>query len=126
MSSSIIPVMLWAQDKTHLFVTVQIVDAKDTKIDLTENKFSFAGSSGNKTYALDFEFADAIVPDESKTKTWGNRVEFFIAKKDKDADEYWEHVLKVRTHAPPRVGVSVGVSVCVSSVYSSLLLCALC
>jgi len=46
----------WAQRKDSLYLTISLSDVKDHKIDLTENKLIFTGSSGDKNYSLNFEF----------------------------------------------------------------------
>lgn len=46
----------WAQRKDSLYITISLADVKDHKIELTEKKLTFTGSSSGKLYSLDLEF----------------------------------------------------------------------
>ncbi len=46
----------WAQRKDSLYVTITLADVKDHKVELTDRKLIFQGTSGDKLYKLDLEF----------------------------------------------------------------------
>eukprot|EP00808_Paulinella_micropora_P015672 g82615.t1 len=90
------PEFKWAQDKEHLFLTIDIVGCKDQKTDLKENILHWSGTvdgkGGKRKYSLELEFLKPIVVAESKYSTKRN-VEFLLSKKDKD-EEFWGRLLK--------------------------------
>lgn len=49
----------WAQRKDSLYVTITLADVKDYKVDLTDRKLVFEGTSGDKRYKLDLEFVSS-------------------------------------------------------------------
>jgi prostaglandin-E synthase len=46
----------WAQRKDSLYVTISLPDVKDHKVDLTNDKLTFHGTSNGKEYNLNMEF----------------------------------------------------------------------
>lgn len=49
----------WAQRKDSLYVTIALADVKDYKVDLTDRKLVFQGTSDGKLYKLDLEFVSS-------------------------------------------------------------------
>lgn len=94
MSSTVFPTVLWAQRKDVLFITVDVEDTEKEEISLTESKLTFKAIGGvdRKTYAVDLEFFDEVIPQESK-KSRTDRHYFFILKKKKNS-AYWDRLLK--------------------------------
>lgn len=45
----------WAQRKDSLYVTISLADVKDSKIELSEKKIVFKGTSEKKDYALELD-----------------------------------------------------------------------
>lgn len=52
----------WAQRKDSIFVTINVSDAKDTKITLNENGLSFEGASGGKLFTAQLDFFAEVDP----------------------------------------------------------------
>lgn len=50
----------WAQRKDSLYVTITLNDVKDHKVDLTNEKLVFQGSSNGKEYSLNLEFVSDL------------------------------------------------------------------
>lgn len=89
---SLTPYFKWAQDKEHIYLSLDINgDVSDEKINLTDKTFSFSGKAGDRHYELSFTFQNEIDPSKSK---WVKHrlIEILVQKKDTDA-EYWDHVL---------------------------------
>lgn len=71
------------------------MDAKETKLDLTDTKLSFKGRSKpkNVTYAVDLEFYAEIDAKESKIHHTSRNIELVLRKKELK-EEYWPRLLK--------------------------------
>ena len=71
------------------------VPAKDMKLDLKPTSLTFNGYSETKkaTYAIELEFYDEIVPDESKINHTGRDIEMVLRKKELK-EEFWPRLLK--------------------------------
>ncbi|KAJ5073920.1 telomerase-binding protein p23 hsp90 co-chaperone [Anaeramoeba ignava] len=65
-----IPNIIWAQRKDRLFLTVQLNDISDEKIELSDSKLVFSGLGGpdHKSYAFDLEFFEEIESGKSNWK----------------------------------------------------------
>ncbi|SGZ53411.1 CIC11C00000004577 [Sungouiella intermedia] len=96
------PVVLWAQrssesdpTKNILFLTIEVQDPVNTKVDLTNStlKFSADSSDGNIHYDLNLDFFDEIDPENSKKHEAGNQIRFILRKKKAQAD-FWPRLLK--------------------------------
>jgi len=95
--SNLIPIFKWAQDKTHVFIEIDLVGIKDQKVNLKENKFEWSGTVGDKKYALDLELHAPIDVSKSTYKTT-RLPEFLLEKKDSKA-KYWPHLLTPKDKA---------------------------
>lgn len=96
------PPVLWAQrssasdiSKNVIFLTIEVQDAEDTKVSLTDDKLSFSANSPDKatTYELNLEFYAEISSKDSRWHETGNHISFVLQKKGA-ADEYWPRLLK--------------------------------
>ncbi|KAI0987520.1 hypothetical protein GJ496_009154 [Pomphorhynchus laevis] len=90
------PTVLWAQDKTHVFLTVEALDIANPSIDITPSTFSFNGISNSSkiNYKFKLDLFKEIVKEDSvssdpkvSSRCW------LIKLKKKDEDEsYWERL----------------------------------
>lgn len=96
------PVVTWAQrssadepEKNILFVTIEVQDPQNSKIDLSSEalKFSAGTSDGSDTYELNLAFYDQVDPEKSHWNEAGNHISFIIRKADAKS-EYWPRLLK--------------------------------
>ncbi|PSK74907.1 hypothetical protein CJJ07_005331 [Candidozyma auris] len=96
------PVVTWAQrsneteaDKNLLFLTIEVQDPQDTKIELTSDALRFSAKSPNglDTFELNLEFFAQIDPKNSHWNEAGNHISFIIRKAEAQA-EYWPRLLK--------------------------------
>lgn len=84
------PTVLWAQRPDSVYLTIDLKDVKDQKIDVTETKIEFSGEMDGKKYAFEFEFFAAIDKDAVKINT-KRCIELFCPKKE---EESWSNVCK--------------------------------
>lgn len=96
------PVVLWAQRsnetdpaKNVIYLTIQVQDPTNTKIDLTSSNLTFSAESsdGASQYELNLDFYDEIDPENSHRHESGNHIQFVLRKKKAQA-EYWPRLLK--------------------------------
>lgn len=96
------PPVLWAQrsnvseiEKNVIFLTIEVQDAENTKIDLKEDGLGFTATSPDKTvkYELNLDFYEKINPDKSQWHETGNHISFLLQKKEAK-EEYWPRLLK--------------------------------
>lgn len=102
-TTTITPTVLWAQrsnptdaEKNLLYLTIQVVDATNIKIDLTSNSLEFKSdtSDSNKHYDLKIDFFDEIDTDHSKRNTESGSHVYLILRKKKSQEEYWPRLTK--------------------------------
>jgi len=82
-----IPPFRWAEDKKDIFLTVELGDVKNGKVDITEEKFHFSGTKDDN-YQIDFAWNHEVNPKESTYAFKHREVEIKIRKKDTKAD-FW-------------------------------------
>lgn len=94
--------VLWAQRSSasdesknviYLTITAPDVPKESLKYDLTSTKLTFSGTNKARTYAVELEFFDEILPEESKVHHSGRGVEATLRKKEAK-EEYWPRLLK--------------------------------
>ena len=68
---------------------------KQMELDLKPTSLKFNGYSETKkaTYALELDFYEEIIPEDSKVNHTGRDVEMVLRKKEKK-DEFWPRLLK--------------------------------
>ncbi|KAF7457802.1 co-chaperone p23 [Cryptosporidium felis] len=84
------PTVLWAQTKKALFVTVDLPDIKDYKVDLEEDYLKFYAKVDNNEYGFKLEFLKPINKEESKYQVTRS-LHFMITKKE---EERWASITK--------------------------------
>lgn len=60
------PTVLWAQRDEHIWLTVDVANAEQIKVDLTAKKLSFSCKADGKEYDFEIPFFAPIVESESK------------------------------------------------------------
>lgn len=91
------PVIVWAQRKDIVFLTVRLEDTSNPEIKLEEEKMYFRSKGGHdqSLYGFEFTFFGSIIPQESKQHVTSREL-FFVLKK-KDADKpYWPRLLETK------------------------------
>eukprot|EP00287_Rhodomonas_sp_CCMP768_P031152 CAMPEP_0202834788 /NCGR_PEP_ID=MMETSP1389-20130828/33781_1 /ASSEMBLY_ACC=CAM_ASM_000865 /TAXON_ID=302021 /ORGANISM="Rhodomonas sp., Strain CCMP768" /LENGTH=135 /DNA_ID=CAMNT_0049510083 /DNA_START=120 /DNA_END=525 /DNA_ORIENTATION=+ len=82
-----------AQRTDSIYLTIELSDVKDEKIELTKDRFVFKGKSGDKEYELDAKLFKPVNPDESITKVLPRNIQMYI-KKETEEDDYWPRILE--------------------------------
>jgi len=96
---SLKPEVKWAQRDDSVFLTVQLSEAKDIKLEITpEGKFSFSAKGGpdQKEYAVEIELFGEINVDDSKQLINTQKI-FCTMMKKEASDEYWPRLQKVKS-----------------------------
>jgi hypothetical protein len=65
MSATQLAPVTWAQRKDSLYLTINVADVQDAKIELTEDKLVFHGTSNKKEYAAELEFFAPVDPSDA-------------------------------------------------------------
>ncbi|KAG5190123.1 HSP20-like chaperone [Tribonema minus] len=104
MAAPLLAPIKWAQRKDSLYVTIALPDVKDEKLELTEDKLVFTGTSQGSAYHVDLEFLHPVVPKESTWKVLPASIQMHIIKADKDAD-FWTRLPKDK--ALEKNGISI-------------------
>jgi prostaglandin-E synthase len=88
MSKTLLPNVLWAQRKDKIYLTIDVQDAREPKVELTENSLSFSGlASGetqNKEFAVSINFYESVdsQAEGSKVSITARNIFCIIIKKD--------------------------------------------
>lgn len=90
------PPVTWAQRRDKVFLTINVEDGKDAKIDLDGNKLHFQAHGGpeGQSYEVTIEFFKEINPETSKYTVLSRNIPMVIMKKEGD---YWPRLLKEKT-----------------------------
>ncbi|CAL5219392.1 g1216 [Coccomyxa viridis] len=101
-----VPKAQWAQRKDVIYLTIDLQDVRDPKIDISNDatskhgKVSFKGegkshATGDEKhqYALDIELFGEVSPDESKYSVSGRKIVLVVAKAG-NTDEHWPRLLQ--------------------------------
>ncbi|CAK0742899.1 hypothetical protein CVIRNUC_001428 [Coccomyxa viridis] len=102
---AMVPKAQWAQGKDVVYLTIDLQDVRDPKIDISNDasskhgKVSFKGegkshATGDEKhqYALDIDLFGEVNSDESKISISGRKVVLVIAKAG-STEEYWPRLL---------------------------------
>jgi hypothetical protein len=97
-STAVTPDFKWAQNKEVVFLTVEITDPINVKVNLKPNTLSFSANSTErsftgKDFSLDLKFLHEVDADASKIAIRSRGVELVLKKKDTNA-EFWSHLLE--------------------------------
>eukprot|EP00619_Florenciella_sp_RCC1007_P010665 CAMPEP_0205922912 /NCGR_PEP_ID=MMETSP1325-20131115/15267_1 /ASSEMBLY_ACC=CAM_ASM_000708 /TAXON_ID=236786 /ORGANISM="Florenciella sp., Strain RCC1007" /LENGTH=219 /DNA_ID=CAMNT_0053291019 /DNA_START=27 /DNA_END=686 /DNA_ORIENTATION=- len=85
----------WAQRADSIYLTIDLRDVKDEKIELTKDKLSFKGTASDKEYTAELEFLKPVKPDDENTK-WKvlpRSIQMHIVKETEE-EEFWVRLLK--------------------------------
>ncbi|KAJ3700032.1 hypothetical protein LUZ61_003737 [Rhynchospora tenuis] len=94
------PSTKWAQRSDKVFITIELPDAKDVKLNLQpDGQFSFSAKSGadNVPYELDLELYDKVKVDESKSAVGLRNICYIVVKEEK---KWWPRLLKQSGRSP--------------------------
>ncbi|XP_046846709.1 prostaglandin E synthase 3-like [Xenia sp. Carnegie-2017] len=89
------PLVLWAQRKDIIFLTIRLEDTTNPEIKLDEEKMYFRSKGGHdkKLHGFEFKFYAPIVPELSKQHFTSRELTFVLKKKDKESS-FWPRLLE--------------------------------
>ncbi|GBB88111.1 hypothetical protein RclHR1_14620011 [Rhizophagus clarus] len=95
------PEVLWAQRSNELYITINVTDCKEPKINVTGNKISFEGKSGpeQSLYGFELEFYKEIKPETAKRSTTARYI-FLVLEKAEQKQDYWPRLQKDKSRIP--------------------------
>ncbi|CAD8097741.1 unnamed protein product [Paramecium sonneborni] len=96
MQKTINPIVKWAQRKDNIFLTVEVRDLKEEKVELTTTSLKFSASAEGVNYAFEINLFAEVIVEDSKWTNYGVNVRFILRKKDQAAT-YWTRLIK-ETH----------------------------
>ncbi|KAK4434146.1 Co-chaperone protein p23-1 [Sesamum alatum] len=99
------PLVKWAQRSDKLFITVELPDAKNVKLNLDpEGKFFFSATSGadNTPYEIDIDLYDKVDANESKASFTSRNICYLVKKAE---NKWWSRLLKQEGKPPVFVKV---------------------
>ncbi|CAL9203619.1 uncharacterized protein OsI_027940-like [Musa acuminata AAA Group] len=94
------PEVKWAQRLDKVYITVQLPDAKDVKVNLEpDGIFTFfaTAGTGNNTYELKMDLYDKVDKDASKINIGVRSIFVVVAKAEK---QWWKKLLRGDGKAP--------------------------
>ena len=91
--TAINPQLKFAQRKDRVYITIDLVEVQDPKIDIVDEKIlKFSGSDKNHTYNLELELYDEISKEDSKYVFASRNI--FLNLKKKTKGPYWPRITK--------------------------------
>jgi hypothetical protein len=93
------PPLKWAQTEESVLITIDVADCENIEVDVNEETSTiiFNAVSGDKKYALNMETFKPIVKEDSKWNLKGRNVLLYIAKKERDDEDWWPRISKDKT-----------------------------
>jgi cytosolic prostaglandin-E synthase len=87
--STKLPKVQWAQRNDYIYMSVDIQDSKNVKLEVEGTKFNFSceDSKGDK-YSFGFELSHEVEKEGSKWTSSGRTVEIILPKKE--TEKFWE------------------------------------
>ncbi|KXS10011.1 HSP20-like chaperone [Gonapodya prolifera JEL478] len=89
------PEVLWAQNATELYVTVNVQDVPHPTVKLTDSVLSWEGGNKDKTYQAEMTLFKEVDPNSSK-QSITDRNSFFVIKKATEG--WWPRLTKDKAH----------------------------
>ncbi|KAI9364511.1 HSP20-like chaperone, partial [Zopfochytrium polystomum] len=90
------PELLWAQRDNEIYLTINVSDVVDPKIELKPDSIHFAGPSHGKLYEFKLDFYKEIDPESSRKNVTARSIVLIIAKKQGEY-QYWPRLIKSST-----------------------------
>ncbi|XP_078446699.1 co-chaperone protein p23-1-like [Wolffia australiana] len=92
------PTAKWAQTSGEIFLSIELPDAEDVKMDLrSEGRFIFSAVKDGVPYQIDLELFDKINVEESKASVGSRHISYNLKKAEK---KWWGRVLKQEGKQP--------------------------
>ncbi|CAG8576441.1 9840_t:CDS:2 [Paraglomus brasilianum] len=91
----VLAVVLWAQRSNEIYLTINLVDVEDAKLNVAKEKISFEGIGGTerKKYGFELDLCKEINPDTSKRHQTARQIVLVLDKAEHD-QAYWPRLQK--------------------------------
>lgn len=86
-----------AENNDNIYLTVEVSDAKEIKVEMTETGVTFAAQSQGKEYALDLKLKKKIDAKKSTYAVKGRELQFLLVKAEDD--QGWSDNMHTHTAA---------------------------
>jgi hypothetical protein len=94
----------WAQRSDSVYLTIDLRDVQEAKIDLTTTELHFTGKSEGNDYQLSLEFLHEVDPQKSVWNVLPRSVQMHIVKAA-SSTHFWERLLKDKRQEKTNVKV---------------------
>jgi len=94
----------WAQRSDSIYLTIDLRDVQESKIDLTGTGLHFTGTSQGKDYELHLEFLHEVDPQRSVWNVLPRSVQMHLVKAT-SSTHFWERLLKDKQQEKTNVKV---------------------
>ncbi|KAL2942941.1 Co-chaperone protein p23-1 [Bienertia sinuspersici] len=92
------PSVKWAQRSDKLYITIELPDANDVKLNLEpEGKFFFSAVKDGNSYEVDIDLLDKVNVEESKYNIGLRHIVYVIQKAEK---KWWSKLIKQEGKPP--------------------------
>ena len=93
-SEVLIPRVLWAQRKDIVYLTIEVFEVKEEKIEINENIVNFSGVRGTDgaKFAVKLELFGSLDAEKSKISVGHREIALVLAKSE--AGPFWPRLLK--------------------------------
>lgn len=93
------PVIKWAQRKRNIFITLEIRDIVEERVNLTKDRLDFYCKSETLEYEFTIDFFEPIVSETSKWSKTGFHF-ILIINKEHIGKAYWPRLVKASGKHP--------------------------
>jgi hypothetical protein len=78
------PTLLWYQNSEYVFLTIQLQNVKNERIELLADKINFSINSNSRLYEMNFELFELINSEQSKYTVDDKSVKIVLKKENSD------------------------------------------
>ena len=96
------PPLKWAQNQERIFITIEVADCENLKVDIQEeySKLQFSSTANGIKYEFELELFKPVVKEESKWNTKGRNILINLSKKEKSDEEWWPRLTQSKSKNP--------------------------
>ena len=87
------PTILWAQDRSNIFVTIEIQDLQSHDISFETKKILLKGSNNTNEYNFEIDLNSSIIIEKSSWQIKSNCVKIILVK---ELNKFWNRLTKVK------------------------------
>ena len=87
------PIILWAQDRTNLFLTLEILNLESHECTVEEKKVIFHGKSGDEEYNMEIELHSSVDLEKYTVQVKPAHVKILL---EKTSRQFWNRLTKTK------------------------------